>query len=184
MSGESGRHEAVAGELAEWWEDLCGGIGSRVVLLAVPPAWGRSAVLDKFRAVVEDLDAPVTLVVCINGSTPAGDAVQAVVLREALMTAAMRSRLAELLGLDVAAGRLQLGLGVGGLFVSGLAAAASVLIASLAVTAAGKAWDGSPAGEEGAVARAARAVAAVPVSVPVVVIIDDADRLDPGLACA
>ncbi len=100
------------------------------------------------------------------------------------MTAAMRSRLAELLGLDVAAGRLQLGLGVGGLFVSGLAAAASVLIASLAVTAAGKAWDGSPAGEEGAVARAARAVAAVPVSVPVVVIIDDADRLDPGLACA
>jgi len=50
MSGESGRHEAVAGELAEWWEDLCGGIGSRVVLLAVPPAWGRSAVLDKFRA--------------------------------------------------------------------------------------------------------------------------------------
>src|SRR6266700_1234049 len=102
MSGESGRHEAVAGELAEWWEDLCGGIGSRVVLLAVPPAWGRSAVLDKFRAVVEDLDAPVTLLVCINGSTPAGDAVQAVVLREALMTAAMRSRLAELLGLDVA----------------------------------------------------------------------------------
>ncbi len=66
MSGESGRHEAVAGELAEWWEDLCGGIGSRVVLLAVPPAWGRSAVLDKFRAVVEDLDAPVTLVVCIT----------------------------------------------------------------------------------------------------------------------
>jgi hypothetical protein len=71
---------------------------------------------------------------------------------------------------------------VGGLFVSGLAAAASVLVASLAVTAAGKAWDGSPAGEEGAVARAARAVAAVSASVPVVVIIDDADRLDPGLA--
>jgi hypothetical protein len=77
---------------------------------------------------------------------------------------------------------VQLGLGLSGLFVSGPAAAASVLIASLGVTAAGKAWDGSPAGEEGTVARAARAVAAVSVSVPVVVIIDDADRLDPGLA--
>jgi hypothetical protein len=50
------------------------------------------------------------------------------------------------------------------------------------LTAAGNAWDASPAGEEGAVARAARAVAAVSVSVPVVVVIDDADRLDPGLA--
>ena len=158
------------------------GIGSQVVLLAVPPAWGRPAVLNKFRTVVEDLDAPVTLVVGIDGRMPPGVAVQAVALREALLTAAVRSRLAELLGLDASAGRVQLGLGVGGLFVSGLAAAASVLVASLAVTAAGKAWDGSPAGEEGAVARAARAVAAVSVSVPVVVIIDDADRLDPGLA--
>ena len=184
MSGESGRHEAVVGELAGWWEDLCGGIGSRVVLLAVPSAWGRSAVLSRFRAVVQDVDAPVTLLVSIEGRMPPGVAVQAVALREALLTAAMRSRLAELLGLDASVGRVQLALGVGGLFVSGLAAAASVLIASLAVTAGGKAWDGSPAGEEGTVARAARAVAAVSVSVPVVVIIDDADRLDPGLARA
>src|SRR5216684_3834146 len=115
MSGESGRHEAVARELAEWWEDLCGGTGSRVVLLAVPPAWGRSAVLDRFRAVVEDVDAPVTLLVGIDGRMPGGLAVQAVAVREALLTAAMRSRLAELLGLDAAAGRVQLGLGVGGL---------------------------------------------------------------------
>ena len=184
MSRESGRHEAVAAELAGCREDLCGGIGSRVVLLAVPPAWGRSAVLNQFQAVVQDVGAPVTLVVGIDGSIPPGVAVQAVALREALMTASIRSRLAELLGLDASAGRVQLALGVGGLFVSGLAAAASVLIASLALTAAGKAWDAAPAGEEGAVARAARAVAAVSVSVPVVVIIDDADRLDPGLARA
>jgi hypothetical protein len=95
MSGESGRHEAVAGELAECWEDLCGGIGSQVVLLAVPPAWGRPAVLNKFRTVVEDLDAPVTLVVGIDGRMPPGVAVQAVALREALLTAAVRSRLAD-----------------------------------------------------------------------------------------
>jgi hypothetical protein len=48
--------------------------------------------------------------------------------------------------------RRRLGLGVGGLLVSGPAAAASVLLASLAVTAAGNAWDGSPAGEADAVA--------------------------------
>ena len=49
------------------------------------------------------------------------------------------------------------------------------LAVPLAVTAAGNAWDGSPAGEAGAVARAARAVAAVSVSVsvPVGVYADD-----------
>jgi hypothetical protein len=69
-----------------------------------------------------------------------------------------------------------------GLFSSGLAAAASLLVASLAVTAAGNAWDGSPAGEYGAVARAARHLADVSVHIPAVVIIDDADGLDTGLA--
>ena len=51
MSLGAGRHRAVAGELAEWLEDLAGrGIGSRVVLVAVPPGWGRSAVLRQFAA--------------------------------------------------------------------------------------------------------------------------------------
>ena len=53
------------------------------------------------------------------------------------------------LGLDTAAGRVLLGLGLGGLVASGLAAAAALLVASLAVTAAGSAWDDSPAGEAG-----------------------------------
>src|ERR1022692_100853 len=162
MSGEPGRHAAVAGELTEWWEDLCQqGIGSRVVLLAVPPAWGRTTVLRRFRAAVQDADAPITLLVNVDGKVAPDRAVQAVALRDALTSAAGRSRAAELLGLDATAGRVQLGVVVGGLFVSGLAAAASVLITSLALTAAGKAWDASPAGEDGVVARAARAVAAV-----------------------
>ena len=182
MAIQSSRHLAVLGELTEWWEDLWQrGIGSHVVLVPVPRGGDALAVLEEFKAVVEDDDGPVRVVVFLDGGSP-GRAVQADALVKALMAAAPRSRVAELLGLGTAAGKVQLGLGVGGLFVSGLAAAASVLVASLAVTAAGNAWDGSPAGEAGAVARAARAVAAVSVSVPVVVIIDDADLLEPDLA--
>jgi Tetratricopeptide repeat len=181
MSLQSERHLAVLGELTEWWEDLGQrGLGSHVVLVPVPPGWGRSTVLGEFRAVVEE--GPVTLVVPVNGNLEPGRAVQAEGLRKNLTDAGLGSRAAARLGLGTPAGKAVLGLGVGGLFVSGLAVAASVLLASLAVTAAGNAWDGSQAGEEGAVARAARAVAAVSVSVPVVVIIDDADCLDPGLA--
>jgi hypothetical protein len=182
MSLPSERHLAVLGELAEWWEDLWQrGIGSHVVLVPVPSGWGRSTVLGEFRAVVEEDGGPVRVVVFLDGGLP-GRAVQADALVKSLTAAAPRSRVTELLGLGTAAGKVQLSLGVGGLFVSGPAAAASVLLASLAVTAAGNAWDSSPAGEAGAVARAARAVAAVSVSVPVVVIIDDADLLEPDLA--
>jgi hypothetical protein len=70
---------------------------------------------------------------------------------------------------------------VGGLLVSGLAAAAGFLVAGVAVAAAGKAWDDSPAGQDGALARAAGAVAATSVQVPAVVIVDDADWVDEGL---
>ena len=183
MPLKSVRHQAVLEELTAWWEDVCeGGNGSRVVLLPLPPGWGRSSVLREFTGVVEDPDAPVTLVVSIGGVPSVGRAIQAQVLHEALATARKRSRAAKLLGLDRAAGEVQLGLGLGGLFASGLAMAVPLLLASLAVTATGNAWDGSPAGQQGAVARAARNLAAVSVSVPVVVIIDDADYLDPGLA--
>ena len=184
MSLRSGGHLAVLDELTEWWEDLCQrGIGSQVVLVCVPPGWGRSAVLEEFQALVDDdVNGPVTLIARVDGNLPPGRAVQADALREDLLAAVRRSRAAELLDLDTLAGRAALGLGVGGLFMSGMAAAVSVLVGSLAVTAAGNAWDASPAGEAGAVARAARAVADVSVSVPVVVIIDDADGLDLGLA--
>jgi hypothetical protein len=188
----AGRHRAAAEELAEWWEDLCDReIGSQVVLLAVPPGWGRSAVLAEFRVGAESHTGPVALVAAVGGDLPPGRAVQAPELRDALIApldlgrGLLAERAAEvirLLELDKAPGRVQLALGLGGLLVSGLAAAASLLAASLAVTAAGNAWDASPAGEQGAVARAARELARVSVSVPVAVIIDDADCLDPGLA--
>ena len=66
--------------------------------------------------------------------------------------------------------------------MSGLAAAVGFLVAGVAVAAVGKAWDDSPAGQDGALARAARAVAETSVQVPAVVIIDDADWVDEGLA--
>jgi hypothetical protein len=181
----AGCHRAVAEELAEWWEDVAeGGIGSQVVLVAVPPGWGRSAVLQQFAGAADGGEGPVTLVVALSGDLPPGRAVQAQELGEALTAFSRAPRVVRLLGLDSAAGQVQLGLGLGGLLASGLAAAASLLVASLAVTAAGNVWDGSPDGEAGDVARAARALARVSVSVPVAVIVDDADCLDVGLAVA
>jgi hypothetical protein len=184
MRGGSGRHAELAGELGEWWEDLWQrGMGSRVVLVAVPPGWGRTTVLDEFEEALASDDAPVTLIARVNGrELPGEPGVQAAVLRDCLAASAARHRAAELLGLDRLGGITQLGLGVGGLFVSGLAGAAGFLIAGLAVGAAGKVWDDSPAGQDGALARTARAVAAASADMPAVVIIDDADQLDEDLA--
>ena len=182
-----GRHAELAAELAEWQEDLCQRhTGSRVVLVKVPSRWGRTTVLDRFQAQIEAReDAPVTLTIRMSGrDLPGETSFQAQALQDLLAPAIDRYRVAELLGLDRPAGAAQLGLGVGALFASGLTAGISFLLAGLAVGAAGKAWDGSLAGQDGALARAARAVAAVSVSVPVVVIVDDADCLDVSLAVA
>ena len=68
MGGGSGRHAELAGELVEWWEDLWQAhTGSRVVLVAVPPGWGRTTVLDRFAEAAGADDAPVTLTVRIEG---------------------------------------------------------------------------------------------------------------------
>jgi hypothetical protein len=183
MAIQSSRHRAVLQELTKWWEDMRDrGTGSRVVLVPVPRRWGRSRVLEEFRGVVEDLDGP--LVFPVSCTPLAGRAVQAQELREALTTAELGSRAAGLLGLDTRAGEVQLGLGIGGLFASGLGVLVPLLLTSLAVTAAGNAWDASPSGQQGAVARAARAVAAVSVPAPVLVTVDDAELLDLGLAVA
>jgi hypothetical protein len=65
-----------------------------------------------------------------------------------------------------------------------MAGTISLLLASLAAAAAGGVTDDSPASENGAAARAARIVAAVSASAPVLVALDDADYLEPGLAVA
>jgi hypothetical protein len=187
MQVGAGRHAELAAELAEWQEDLWQRhTGSRVVLVKVPSGWGRTTVLDRFQTQIGTReDAPITLTIRISGrDLPGETSLQAQALRNLLAPAIERHRAAELLGLDRPAGAAQLGLGVGALFFAGLTAGISFLLAGLAVGVAGKAWDDSPAGQDGALARAARAVAAVSVSVPMVVIVDDADCLDVDLAVA
>jgi hypothetical protein len=185
MRGGSSRHAELAGELVEWWEDLCElGTGSRVVLVAVPSGWGRTAALDHLAAAAGSADAPVTLVARINGAEllEHNQGVQAAAVIDRLAKGITRHEGAEFVGLDRLGGVAQLGLGVGGLFVSGLGAAVGFLVAGVALAGAGKIWDDSPAGQDGALARAARAVAATSLRVPVVVIVDDADLVDRGLA--
>jgi hypothetical protein len=115
MTVRSWRHRAVAEELAEWWEDVRdGGIGSRVVLVPVPPGWGVSLVLEEFAGRVEDPAGPVTIGVRVDDVPPVSRAVQAGALRDALRAPLARSEVAGLLDLDRAAGQVQLGLGVGG----------------------------------------------------------------------
>ena len=190
MVGDSRRHAAALGELVGWWQDLARQeINSRAVLLAVPPRWGRTFLLNQFAASVED-DAALSIVIRVPGkSLPDGLGAQAQKLRDLfretrvdheVVELLVEHRVAEKLGVDTPSGVIQLGLGVGGLFVSSLAAQVGLLLAGVGVGAAGR-WDDSAAGQEGPVARLARRVGAVSVSVPVVVVIDDADRLEPDL---
>jgi hypothetical protein len=59
MGAGSGQHAELAGELVEWWEDLWQrGMTSRVVLVAAPPAWGRTTVLDRLAEAAGADDAP------------------------------------------------------------------------------------------------------------------------------
>ena len=154
MGVMSRRQAAVLEELEEWREDVCGrGIGSRVVLVVAPAGWGRSTVLARFLDVAGGADGPVALVAGIDGNVPGDRAVQATALQEKLAAVAPQSRAAELLDVDTPAGVAGLGLDVAGWFVPGLGAAVSLTGLSRLFGAAVRAWDDSPAGEAGAVAR-------------------------------
>jgi hypothetical protein len=177
----SGRQEAAARDLTRWWEGVRQGAGPRAVLFAAPRGWGRSTVLDELAGAISQAGAPAALVVRISGTSLSDRPdLQAVMLRQCLMGAGVRQRAAEML----CRGRLRgtALLTARGLFASSLAAALSFLLAGLAVAAAGTAGDDSADGENGALARAARATAAVSEAAPVVVMIDDADALEQGLA--
>lgn len=180
MLGE--RQKAAAAELAQWWDGIRhGGIGSHAVLLAGPSGWGRTTVLDQLPDVMTGLHAPGGIAVRIAGrSLPAGSGPQARALRDDLLGAEVRRQAAALLCRSRLRGAPRLG--TGSLLLSGIAGTISLLLAGLAAAATGAAPDDSPASENGAAARAARVVAAVSASVPVLVVIDDADYLDPGLA--
>ena len=60
MNSRSSRHAELAGELVEWLEDLWQrGMTSRVVLVAVPPRWGRTTVLDQLAETASADDTPL-----------------------------------------------------------------------------------------------------------------------------
>jgi hypothetical protein len=176
------RQKAAATELAQWWDGVRrGGIGSHAVLLAGPPGWGRTTVLDQLPVIIGRDDAATSLLVRINGrSLPDGPGLQAQALRDTLLAADVRRQAAALLSRSRQRGVARLG--ADSLLRSGMAGTISVVLAALAAAAAGEVADDHPAGENGVVARAARIVAAVSASAPALVVIDDADDVEPGMA--
>ena len=151
MVGISDRHAAVLDELVEWWQDLSRQeINSRAVLLPVPPGLGPDHLLNEFAAVVED-DEAISIVVRVPGAAlrrrawlAGARAAETVQLKPASSI-----ELTELLGVDRLGGATQFGLSVAGLFVSPLATLVGLLLAGIGVSAAGKVWDDSLAGQEG-----------------------------------
>ena len=179
------RQKTAVTELAQWWEGIRhGGAGSHAVLLAGPVGWGRSTVLEQLAASIRTADAQASgPVVCISGrSLPCGPGPQAAALRDGLLADAVRREAA----VQLCRGRLFNAArpAKGSLLMSGIAGTISLLLASLAATIVGGAADDRPASEDGVAARAARFLAAVSVSAPILVVIDDADYLEPGLAVA
>jgi len=176
------RQKEAAAELAQWWDGVRhGGVGSHVVLLVGPEGWGRSTVLGQLPDIISSANAPICSLVRVNGrSLPNGHGPQALGLRDGLLGADVRWQAAALL----CRGRLRGAprLGIGSLLLSGIAGTVSLLLASLAAAAKGSLADDSPASENGVAARAAQVVAAVSASAPTLVIIDDADYLEPSLA--
>jgi hypothetical protein len=176
------RQQAAAAELAQWWDGIRrGGVGSHTVLLAGPAGWGRSTVLDQLPQLMSAAGCPAGLVVRIDGtSLPAEPDAQAAAVRDNLLGADIRTQAAALLCRSRL--RWPRRRGTDRLVQSGIAGTISLLLASLAAAAAGGVAGEDPAGQDGGAARAARVVAAVSVSMPTLVIIDDADELAPGLA--
>jgi hypothetical protein len=178
------RQKEAAAELALWWDGVRhGGVGSHAVLLAGPAGWGRTTVLDHLADTTGQVHGPVSLVVSISGqSLPGEPALQGPALRDCLLASEVRRQAAAVLWRGRRRGTARLG--AASLVASGMAGTISLMLAGLTAAAAGAAADDRPASENGSAARAARIVAAVSASMPALVIIDDADYLDPGLAVA
>jgi AAA ATPase domain len=176
------RQKEAAAELAQWWDGIVqGGVGSHAVLLVGPEGWGRSTLLDQLPEVITRADTPICPLVRIDGrSLPDEYSQQALALRDGLLGAEVRRQAAALL----CRSRLRAAprLGIGSLLLSGIAGTISLLLAGSAAAAKGTLASDSPADANGAAARAARVVAAASASAPILVVIDDADYLEPSLA--
>jgi hypothetical protein len=176
------RQKEAAAELAQWWDGIRqGNVGSHAVLLVGPEGWGRSTVLAQLPDIISSADAPICPLVRINArSLPEEPEPQALAVRDGLLGAEVRGQAAALLCRGRMRGAPRMG--VGSLLLSGIAGTISLLMAGLAAAAKGSLADGTPAETNTAAARAARVVAAVSESAPTLVVIDDADYLEPSLA--
>jgi hypothetical protein len=139
-------------ELGEWWEDLWQRhAGSRVVLVRVPPGWGRTTALNQLHKRIDvPEEAPVTITSRVDREDLSGETgLQAQAPRNLLAPAIERHRAVQLLGWTGrryrAAERRR-----GELAVFRADRRVSFFVAGLAVGAAGTAWDHSPAGQDGA----------------------------------
>jgi AAA ATPase domain len=180
MLGE--RQKEAAAELAQWWEGIRhGGGGSHAVLLVGPEGWGRSTVLDQLPDLLSGADVPISPLLRIDGrSLPREHDEQALAVRDGLLGAEVRQQASALLCRSRLRGAPRLG--VGSLLLSGIAGSISLLVAGLAAAARGSLADDTATDASSAAARAAQVVAAVSESAPILVVIDDADYLQPGLA--
>jgi hypothetical protein len=176
------RQKEAAAELAQWWDGIRhGDVGSHVVLLVGPEGWGRSTVLAQLPDIISKADAASYPLVRINGrSLPGECGPQALAVRDGLLGGEVRGQAAALLCRSRLRGAPRMG--VGRLLPSAIAGTISLLMAGLAAAAKGSSPDDTPVGADGAAARAAQVVAAVSASTPILVVIDDADYLELGLA--
>ncbi|HUA41722.1 MAG TPA: AAA family ATPase [Streptosporangiaceae bacterium] len=176
------RQKEVAAELAQWWDGVRqGGAGSHAVLLVGPEGWGRSTVLDQLPDILDGAHALIGPLVRINArSLPDELGQQALAVRDGLLGTEVRRQAAALLCRSRLRGAPRLG--IGSLLTSGIAGTMSLLVAGLAAAARGCLADDTSADASSAAARAAQVVAAVSASAPILVAIDDADYLEPGLA--
>ena len=177
------QQDGVLNDLVQRQKELSQGeTESQAVLLPVPSGWGRTALLNRFEEIIRADEDHLAQVVRIDGmSVPGGLGLQVQALREIFLEAGIIRRAAERLGIDRPGGLVQAGLGVASLFFSQLIGAAAFVVAN-AIAVAERVWDDSPAGQEGVLARTGRIAAALSVSLPVVVLIDNADCLERDIA--
>ncbi len=177
----TGVHGPVVAELLEWFEDIADGLTSFAVLVPADEGWGRSALLAELRREITAREAVPAAVVTIEGANLGADAaIQAAEIGALFGSAHLTSRAAEILGVSSLSGMIDRAIAVAGVAVTvnpllGLALA-------VGLGAAGKLREGTKAGVLDKVHRSAESVSRVSRDVPVVVLIDDLDRLDLDVA--
>jgi hypothetical protein len=202
MSVPEGRHEEAAAELREWWEDLWQqGIGSQLVVLKAPPGWGQHRVLECFASDIRTADSPFTVVIPVHGRELSdGVGLQAEEVRRRLVSQAIWREVAELLDVDSPAGQIELAVEVSELALEVAKLLAPPVGVPLAVTrvvitlrklyerrstrTAGTTNPEATRRGIAVVARTARALARVSKQLPVVLLIDEAERIEVNLALA